>query len=484
MQGALAYIPNDRLAALAAGRNLQNRAQGAVLFADISGFTPLTNLLAETFGPRRGAEEATFWLNNIYTVLIDQIHAWGGSVVSFSGDGIMCWFERMPALDSPNETLRALACAVSLRSGMAQFVNVKIAPGISMSASIKTAIGAGWVRRFVVGDPSVQLIDVIAGSIVDRVGQAERAAHHGDILMDEATAAQSADDIIVAGRRSGDGQQFVLVTGLSKAGQDKIAAYPSPDLEIFLPKFRLPDEQVRAWLLPTVYTQLQAGQERFLAELRPAVAMFVRFTGLDYDHDPNSGEILDAYIRWVQQVLVQCHGSLIQLTTGDKGSYLYGAFGAPVMHDDDSEHAVAAALLLLAPPTNLLFRPAPQIGIMRGPMRVGAYGSDSRRTYGVQGAAVNLAARLMMSAEPGQIVVGEMIAEAVQAAYHVEDLGTILVKGRPEPLRHYAVVRRLPEWSKQDHADSGPLLGRDQEVAELQALIGACAGERWTYCTD
>jgi class 3 adenylate cyclase len=36
-----AYLPEDRRYALAQGHELADRSQGAVLFADISGFTPL-----------------------------------------------------------------------------------------------------------------------------------------------------------------------------------------------------------------------------------------------------------------------------------------------------------------------------------------------------------------------------------------------------------------------------------------------------------
>lgn len=37
-----AYIPSDRRRALAAGVEMPNRVEGAAIFADISGFTPLT----------------------------------------------------------------------------------------------------------------------------------------------------------------------------------------------------------------------------------------------------------------------------------------------------------------------------------------------------------------------------------------------------------------------------------------------------------
>lgn len=42
MTALSAYIPQDRLRALAAGESLPDRTTGSALFADISGFTPLT----------------------------------------------------------------------------------------------------------------------------------------------------------------------------------------------------------------------------------------------------------------------------------------------------------------------------------------------------------------------------------------------------------------------------------------------------------
>jgi hypothetical protein len=93
---------------------------------------------------------------------------------------------------------------------------------------------------------------------------------------------------------------------------------------------------VRPWLLKAVYDRLQHGQGEFLAELRPALALFLRFTGLDFQDDSSSQSVLDDFIRRVQQILQDYDGTLIQLTIGDKGSYLYAAFGAPLAHEDDA----------------------------------------------------------------------------------------------------------------------------------------------------
>src|SRR5258705_5917040 len=88
-----AYLPADRLHALASGATLPSRARGTVLFADISGFTPLTEALVRTLGPRRGAEELARQLNEVYDALIAEVDRLGGSVIGFGGDAITCWFD-------------------------------------------------------------------------------------------------------------------------------------------------------------------------------------------------------------------------------------------------------------------------------------------------------------------------------------------------------------------------------------------------------
>src|SRR5262249_14392961 len=88
-----AYLPADRRRALAEGYDLPDRTTGAGLFADISGFTPLAEALAQALGPRHGAEELARHLNRVYDVLIAEIDSAGGSVIFFSGDGIICWFD-------------------------------------------------------------------------------------------------------------------------------------------------------------------------------------------------------------------------------------------------------------------------------------------------------------------------------------------------------------------------------------------------------
>jgi class 3 adenylate cyclase len=60
--------------------------EAAVLFADVAGFTPISERLA-LIGPL-GTEELTRILNQTFATLIAQVVAHGGSVARFSGDAL------------------------------------------------------------------------------------------------------------------------------------------------------------------------------------------------------------------------------------------------------------------------------------------------------------------------------------------------------------------------------------------------------------
>jgi adenylate cyclase len=459
MESPVLYIPMDRRQAIASGKDLPDRTSGAALFADISGFTPLTEALMKELGAGRGAEELTRQLNAVYDALIAEVHRYGGSVIGFSGDAITCWFDG-------DDGLRGTACALAMQQAMDQFAQVNVRSSVSVSLAIKVAVAAGSVRRFLVGDPQIQVIDVLAGATLDRLAQAEKLANPHEVVLGPAAASQLGDRVERISSRSG----FTVVSGLTC----HVDATPWPDIAS-----KRTEQELRSWVLPPVYERLKVGQGQFLAELRPVVAFFLKFGGLDYDRDDAAGEKLDAYIRWVQGVLDRYESYLIQLTIGDKGSFLYAAFGAPLTHDDDPVRAVAAAMELRSPPPEMDFIANVQTGISRGRMRVGAYGSSTRRTYGAIGDETNVAARLMGKAKPGQILVSERVVSAAVKSTHFEFLGEVELKGKKAPLPVYTPSgRRLPSPQRPVTIFATSLVGRDDELARMERVLDSVqAGE-------
>jgi len=497
-QTAAAYVPIDRRHALIVGQALPEKTHGAVLFADISGFVPLTSALAEELGPQRGAEELTRQLDRVYGALIHEVHRYGGSVVNFSGDAITCWFDsgKTPdvsasSLEATSEgsvrdlaSLRAIACALAMQSVMGGFATVLTPAQTAISLAIKVAVATGLVRRLLVGDPEIQQIEAMAGPVLDELAIGETLANRGETLVQAALAEAAGQEITIEGWRSDEtsGERFAIVTGL----RADVAPAPWPDS---VPR-ELPDEQARPWLLAPVYDMIHSGRGDFLAELRSATALFLKFGGLNYEGDDEVGVKLDCFVRWVQAVLARHDGYLVQLTIGDKGSYLLAGFGAPLGLEDHVSRAVTAALELQATPEHLDFITGVQIGLASGQMRVGAYGSEARRTYGLLGEKTNLAARLMQAAD-GHILCDETVYQAARSHVTFEPLPSITLKGMAEPVAVYTPTHEnRHDWYKSriNQLPSGPqltlkvasLIGNTFSCSMLQAIYPIEADKRST----
>ena len=462
-----AFIPADRQLALACGETLPDQAVGAVLFADLSGFTPFTEAITTALGPQRGAEVITAWLNLIFEALIAEVSAFGGSVITFSGDAITCWFGARPGrqgapLDMAHAARRAVAAALACQRAIERVNSGPMPAGISAALGLKAAVATGSTRRFVVGDPAFQLIDVLAGSTLDRLAEAEQLARRGEVLIAAEVVADLDASLRISGWRTDEhsGELYAVVEALVEV------VAPAP-LEPVGPQ-ALREEQARPWLLPAVYERLRSGQGDFLAELRPATALFMRFGGINYDADPQAGARLNAFVRWVQGIVGHYEGFVLQLTMGDKGSYLYAAFGAPIAHADDTARAAAAAQALRQLPSELSFIDRPQIGLSQGVMYCGPYGAATRRTYGVFGDEVNTAARLMQVAQPGQIICTERVASLLRHRAVLHPKGAISVKGKQQPVALFELGERADHHTvASTAADDGELFGREQELAQL-----------------
>jgi class 3 adenylate cyclase/tetratricopeptide (TPR) repeat protein len=461
------YIPADRFQALARGFALPDRMFGATLFVDISGFTPLTNALVQELGSQRGADELSRQLNLIYTDLIIELERQGGSVIGFSGDAMTCWFD-------VDDGARAIVAALAMQQAMRRFAAVTTPAGTIVSLAIKCAVAVGPVRRFIVGDPDYQLIDTIAGATLERMVAAEHHAEKGEVIATTDVVDALGDQLAVSEWRTDhqSGARFAVVHAFRGSVAERRWSAPADGT--------LAEAELARWLVPSVYARLKAGQEQFLAELRPVVCMFVSFGGIDYDADDSANARLDAYIRWVQAVIRRYEGTFLQLTIGDKGSYFYCSFGAPVAHEDDARRAMLAGLTLQVLPPELAYIQQVQIGISMGRTYTGAYGGSTRITYGVLGNEVNMAARLMQAAPSGQVYVSEAAQQPVQSSFLWEALPPLFVKGRSEPLTVYrlAGTRGRLAALPQSLFYGLPMVGRHTELAQIgEAIDRALAGQ-------
>ncbi|NJN16321.1 MAG: tetratricopeptide repeat protein [Oscillochloris sp.] len=418
-------------------------------------------------GPQRGAEELPRQLNLVYDALIAEVWRYCGAVINFAGDAITCWFADEQA-DAGGESqssaaLRAATCGLALQRVMQNFAAITIEGAGTVRLAIKVGIACGAVQRFVVGSPEVQLLDVMAGDTLQRMAAAEHQAQQGEVVIDAACAAVLGAAAQPGAQRTDEnGQHFVVLNDLAAVAH--MASWPN------IAATDIPEAVWRQWLIPPVYERLNAGLGDFLTELRPATALFLRFGGIDFDHDPLAEEKLNSFILWAQRVLQRYDAYMLQLTVGDKGSFFYASFGAPVAHEDDPARAILAALELREP--RFSFIEPVQIGLSLGRCRTGAYGGQNRRTYGVLGDEVNMAARLMQAAQPGQVIVSPALRRATGERFSWEMLPPRQVKGKSEPVTPYRLIGMEQQRIRlHEPRYTLPMVGRQSELQFILARL-------------
>jgi adenylate cyclase len=453
------YLPQDRLCALARGEFLPDRTNGSALFADISGFTALTESLRKSLGARQGAEALTKQLGAVYSVLIAEVEKYGGSVIGFAGDAMMCWFNAKD--DESNSSSRAVASAFGMQTAIQAFPTL----------GLKVTIATGETHRFVVGDPEIQRLDTLAGATVARTSMAEHHAEKGDVLVDEVTAKLLGDSLSIEEWREDNEskERFAVVSNFTGGVVEE-----KPDT---LPA--LGNEVLQSWIPREVFERETSNQGAFLTEFRPCVALFVRFIGIDYDTD-EAKEQLDMFIRGVQTIVERYEGVFLQFTIGDKGSYAYISFGALMTHEDDVRRAVKTAIELRDLAEKLGFLQPLQMGITQGTLRIGAYGGQTRKTFGALGDDVNLAARLMTTASAGEILLSGYAHKAVRNDFTFEPRPPLPMKGKAEPLPVFAVTgeRQMRAIRLQEPNYALPMVGREAELRTIEEKLGLAANAK------
>lgn len=447
---------------------ISERFLATVMFADVSGFSGLTEKLTRQ-GPT-GVETLTHLINDYFGRMVDIITAHGGEVIRFAGDALLVLW---PATTEPLEetTRRAAQCALAIQQHLDAY---KIEGNGQLT--LRMGIGAGEVMETHVGGIRGRWEMFFAGDPLAQMSAAERQAQPGEIVL-----APSAWALIYPWA---EGEP--LPTGFMR-----LARLSRPLPPVALPPVPLTPEAeqaLRAYIPEAVLTRLDAFQVEWVAELRRISAIFVNLLGLRYAGSDILVQ-LDHAMQVVQQAFHQFEGTLTQLIMDDKGTILVGAMGLPPLtHEDDPVRAVQVALAIRAALAEAGLACA--IGVTTGRAFCGPIGNAARREYTMLGNRVNLAARLMQAAE-GRILCDSDTYHAAQQRLPFTSLPAIRVKGVTDPVPVYEPLPPATEGRRNGqaiplllahhlHGASGtrPLVGRTAECATLhQRLADLQAGK-------
>jgi class 3 adenylate cyclase len=441
-----------------AGSPHADRVPGALLLADISGFTAIAERLAQR-GPA-GAEALSRLLNGAFGRLLALTGAAGGDVLKFAGDALLvCWpvTSGDPVGALAAMTRRAAGCALAMQATLRDYASDE---GIRLS--LRVGIGAGEVVLLDVGGVRDRRELLVSGSAVPQTTGAATKAQPDQVLVAPGAWALLAD--VCAGERV--------------AGGVRLRWAPAPPAEE--PPPPPPPTGLDALLMPylprALLGSLRAGHGEWLAELRRVTLAFVNLPGLDHIATLDRAQ---RAMQALQTALYRYEGSVNKLSVDDKGTVLVAALGLPPLaHEDDPARAVKAARAMQAALSGLGERAA--IGVTTGRVFCGVVGDQRRREYTMLGAVVNLAARLMQAA-PGGILCDAATARAAGAAVTFDELPAVPVKGYAGPVAVYrprGVAKAAVGPART--APVGTLVGRtvewDQLTERLRLLVQASSG--------
>ena len=152
-----------------------------------------------------------------------------------------------------------------------------------------------------------------------------------------------------------------------------------------------------------------------------------------------------AFAQMIKPVY-QYEGTIARLM----GDALLAFFGAPIAHEDDPRRAILAGLDIVEAikPYRKQIKESygvdfdVRVGINTGLVVVGAVGSDLRMEYSALGDAINLAARMEQTAEPGTVRIAHDTYKLVKNLFEFKSLGGVEVKGKSEPVLAYQALGR------------------------------------------
>jgi len=221
------------------------------------------------------------------------------------------------------------------------------------------------------------------------------------------------------------------------------------------------------------------GEERKVVSV-----LFVDLVGFTARSDDADPEDVRATLRVYHDLLkreIERFGGTVEKFIGDA---VMAVFGAPVAHEDDAERAVRSALRIVEAIDELNEeRPGLDLAV-RGAVNTGeavvALGARPEQGEGfVTGDVVNVASRLQGVAPIGGVVVGELTHRATRGPIEYEELASVAVKGKGQPVPVWHAVGARSRFGVDVEAGTAtPLVGRERELSLLQDLYRRAASER------
>eukprot|EP00736_Rhodelphis_marinus_P009914 Rmarinus@m.18855 len=446
-----------------------------LLFADISGFTPLTEKFA-----RKGVDfqeyvskALNFYFGRMIDIIVDVYY---GDIIKFAGDAVFVIWTEDQCGSLENAINACTKCALALQS----LHNLQIETTdfrTDIRLSVKIVVTVGTCTGVHIGGERDRFEYFVAGEPIVQINKADADMGPGKVLL-----SPDAWEVMPASSKEPGVCKFeVLDSGCVQLF--------SLNIQLHLDKIRTvtdilkfdvseaTERSIRKYIPYPALLRIDTGLTKYLSELRRLTILFVMLPDFDYNDDSEISRAQDAVSR-LQRMLYRFEGTMRQYIQDDKGSVLIGAFGLPPMaHEDDASRGVQCALEMVHELSSIDM--VTSIGVTTGKVFCGYVGSEFRREFAVIGDSVNLSARLMVRAGENNILCDANTKELSSDRIEFEELEPISVKGKSAPIHifkplavHNVTNRRKIQRAKgMLNVQVDALIGREEEMLLIKKKI-------------
>lgn len=507
---------------------------GVTMFADISGFTALTEKYSamESEHAGRGTDKLCATLNTYIGMIVDEIVSRHGDVLKFAGDAILALWKFTDIGHNAKTTLnKVINCCFDIQEKCEDYMTE-----VGVVLRVKLAVAVGSMCLTIVGLPQAKQFDLSGSAIID-VGKTEKEAVPGSIILSKLAWNNCEQRMFTIEPIKGG--QYLRVTGLAHFGNtkntndtvvptllqsqqtrlvtsdidyaiDKVLDYRQdmpkalqPDIEeekmntgLFLTQklhteskkkkkkkkfdrmtmtYDLNDDEIkelRAYVQEQVLYKLDHGQNLdWLSEMRQVSVLFINMQLPDFADEASMA--LQKSFEVVYGGCEKFSGTLNKVFSFDKGCTFIVIFGLPGQkQEDDAIRALKCAHYIFESLHALQEISNESIGVTTGLAFCGVVGHKDRHEYTVIGSKVNMAARLMMF-YPKKLTCDNDTYESARMRLREEDFITqpyVELKGLKDP----GVVREYdPRSVNSDDEEEFdyPILGRESELRTFNHLL-------------
>ncbi len=402
------------------------------MFLDMSGFTNLTEHLFKEAG-HEGAELMSDILNGIFAPLVEVVYKKGGFIPYFAGDAFTAIFppgKNSIVAEDLADTALEIQRIFSQRNEWHK--------GKEFPIRLKIGLSYGNVEWGIVGKEHKGYY--FRGQAIDNCAASEHRGNINEVIVDQLFIEQCNDpDSHFTCSKLEEGYYKVVE---SQSGRREESHYTMPELK---------REDFQPFLPDSITDYAVSG------EYREVVSVFISFKNI------NDVDEFNSFASIVREQFYNFAGYFKEIDFGDKGGVMVGFFGAPLTFGDNGERALEFILSLKNELASLRKKSTLEYkaGMTMGMVFTGIIGGEERCQYAAVGNTVNLAARLMVYADWGEILVDKEIIK--EKGFGFRHKGDILYKGFEGTISTFKLIGR----EEQKAFYSGRMIGRDKELNDL-----------------